>query len=40
MAGEPVQLIVIPRGGHFEIASPRSTPWPRVASAIRSLLDG
>jgi acetyl esterase/lipase len=40
MAGDPVQLIVIPRVGHFEIASPRATPWPRVASAIRSLLDG
>lgn len=40
MAGDPVQLMVIPRVGHFEIASPRATPWPRVASASRSLLDG
>jgi acetyl esterase/lipase len=40
VAGDPVELIVIPRVGHFEIASPRATPWPRVASVIRSLLDG
>jgi len=40
MAGDPVQLIVVPDVGHFEIASPSATPWPRVASAIRSLVDG
>jgi acetyl esterase/lipase len=39
-AGDPVHLVVIPRVGHFEIASPRATTWPRVASVIRSLLDG
>jgi acetyl esterase/lipase len=39
-AGDPVQLIVIPGAGHFEIASPRSSAWPKVESAIRSLLDG
>ncbi len=39
-AGDPVRLIVIPRVGHFEIASPRATPWPQVESAIRALLDG
>jgi len=39
-AGDPVRLVVIPGVGHFEIASPRATTWPRVASAIRSLLDG
>jgi acetyl esterase/lipase len=39
-AGDPVRLVVIPRVGHFEIASPRATTWPRVESAIRSLLEG
>lgn len=39
-AGDRVRLIVIPRAGHFEIASPRSSTWPHVESAIRSLLAG
>lgn len=39
-AGDEVRLIVIPGVGHFEIASPRASTWPRVESAIRSLLDG
>lgn len=39
-AGDPVRLIVIPEVGHFEIASPRSSAWPRVESAVRSLLGG
>lgn len=39
-AGDPVRLIVIAGVGHFEIASPYAMPWPQVASAIRSLLDG
>lgn len=39
-AGDRVGLIVIPGVGHFEIASPRASTWPRVASSIRSLLDG
>jgi acetyl esterase/lipase len=39
-AGDPVRVVVIPGVGHFEIASPRSSAWPRVASAIRSLLGG
>ena len=38
--GDPVQLVVIPGVGHFEIASPRSSAWPSVETAIRSLLDG
>jgi fermentation-respiration switch protein FrsA (DUF1100 family) len=38
-AGDPVRLVVIPGVGHFEIASPRSSAWPRVESAIRSLLN-
>ena len=39
-AGDSMRLIIIPRVGHFEIASPRASPWLRVESAIRSLLDG
>jgi acetyl esterase/lipase len=39
-AGDQVRLIVIPRVGHFEIASPRATTWPRIKSLIQSLLDG
>jgi acetyl esterase/lipase len=39
-AGDPVRVVVIPGVGHFEIASPRSSAWPRVESAIRSLLGG
>ncbi len=39
-AGDSVRLIVIPRAGHFELASPRASAWPEVESAIRSLLDG
>jgi acetyl esterase/lipase len=38
-AGDSVRIVVIPGAGHFEIASPRSPAWPRVESAIRSLLD-
>ena len=39
-AGDRVRLIVLPRAGHFEIASPRAATWPHVAAAIRSLVDG
>lgn len=39
-AGDPVRLIVIPGAGHFEIASPMAASWPRVAAAVRALLDG
>lgn len=39
-AGDRIRLIIIPGVGHFEIASPRATPWPAVEAAIRSLLDG
>jgi acetyl esterase/lipase len=39
-AGDSVRLIVFPNVGHFEIASPTSSPWPRVESAIRALIDG
>jgi pimeloyl-ACP methyl ester carboxylesterase len=40
LAGDSARLIVIPGAGHFDIASPRAAPWPRVESAIRALLDG
>ena len=39
-AGDQARVIVLPGAGHFEIASPRASTWPRVRSAIRSLLDG
>jgi hypothetical protein len=39
-AGDPVRLEFIAGVGHFEIASPRASTWPRVAAAIRALLDG
>ena len=39
-SGDSLRLLVIPRVGHFEIASPLASPWPQVESAIRSLLDG
>jgi acetyl esterase/lipase len=39
-AGDRVRLMLIPGVGHFEIASPRAAIWPRIESAIRSLLDG
>ncbi len=39
-AGDRAQLIIAPGVGHFEIASPRASPWPQVESAIRALLDG
>jgi pimeloyl-ACP methyl ester carboxylesterase len=39
-AGDLVKLVVIPRAGHFEIASPRSGAWPIIQRSIRSLLAG
>ena len=39
-AGDPVRLLVLPGSDHFQIASPSTTAWPSVASAIRALLDG
>ncbi len=38
--GDAVRLIVIPGAGHFELASPRTSAWPRERVAIRSLLEG
>ncbi|MDB6102823.1 MAG: hypothetical protein JWO52_2822, partial [Gammaproteobacteria bacterium] len=34
-AGDRIRLILIPSVGHFEIASPRASPWSQVESAIR-----
>jgi pimeloyl-ACP methyl ester carboxylesterase len=39
-AGDQVRLVVDSTAGHFETASPHSTLWPSVRSAIRSLIDG
>jgi acetyl esterase/lipase len=39
-AGDSLRLVVIPGVGHFEIASPRTSTWRLVESAIRALLDG
>ncbi|HEX6574098.1 MAG TPA: alpha/beta hydrolase [Gemmatimonadaceae bacterium] len=39
-AGDSVRTIVIPAVGHFEIASPSSSTWPAVKSAIVALMDG
>ena len=38
-AGDSVRVVIIPRAGHIEIASPRTPAWALVAAAIRSLLD-
>ncbi|HZZ80306.1 MAG TPA: alpha/beta hydrolase [Gemmataceae bacterium] len=37
-AGDSVDLVIVPRLGHFEVASPYSPAWPKVRDAIRSLL--
>ena len=39
-AGDSVRMTVIPKVGHFEIASPHAATWPVVEAAIRALLDG
>ena len=39
-AGDQVHRILIPGAGHFEIASPLTSTWPQIKSAIQSLLDG
>ena len=38
--GDSARVMVVPKAGHFEIASPRSAAWPWVRSAIHALLDG
>jgi acetyl esterase/lipase len=39
-AGDHVRRMLLPRAGHFEIASPLSSTWPQVKAAIESLVDG
>ena len=39
-AGDSVRVLLIPRAGHFETASPFSSAWPAVRRAIQSLLAG
>jgi acetyl esterase/lipase len=36
-AGDSARLITVPGVGHFELANPRSSAWPPVLEAIRSL---
>ena len=40
LAGDSVRVLVVPGAGHFELASPLSTAWPIVQSAIQSLIRG
>ena len=37
-AGDHARLVIVPAVGHFESANPRSSAWPAVLEAIRSLL--
>lgn len=37
-AGDSVDLIIVPGLGHFEVASPYSSAWPKVRDAISFLL--
>jgi hypothetical protein len=37
-AGDRARVIVVPAIGHFESASPRSSSWPTLLDAIRSVL--
>jgi hypothetical protein len=37
--GDSVRLEIVPGVGHFEIASPKASPWPVVEGAIKALLD-
>jgi acetyl esterase/lipase len=39
-AGDAVRLSVVPRVGHFDLASPTTESWPALRSAIQALLDG
>ncbi|HZJ00849.1 MAG TPA: alpha/beta hydrolase [Gemmatimonadaceae bacterium] len=39
-AGDQARLTVIPGVGHFELASPRASPWQQVAFAVRALFEG
>jgi len=39
-AGDSVRMLFFPGAGHFEIAAANQWTWPRIETAIRSLLDG
>jgi len=39
-AGDSARVVFFPGAGHFEIASASQWTWPRIETAIRSLLDG
>jgi len=38
-AGDPIQLLILPGLGHFEIADPNSSAWPSLRKSIESLLN-
>ena len=37
-SGDPVELIVAPESGHFEVIMPTSSSWPIVTEAAWKLL--
>lgn len=37
-AGDPVEQLILPGAGHFEIVDPRSAEWPQVAAAIQDMV--
>lgn len=37
-AGDPVQLIELPNGNHFEVIEPGSVAWAKTAEAVQKLL--
>lgn len=39
-AGDDAALVTLPGAGHFEVIDPRSSEWPRVVEAVRSLAVG
>jgi acetyl esterase/lipase len=39
VAGDEVELEILPGAGHFELVDPRAAQWPRVVTAIRTSLD-
>ncbi|MCP4901030.1 MAG: alpha/beta hydrolase [bacterium] len=38
-SGDSVNLVVVPRVGHFELVSPESTAWPAVLAAVEALVE-
>ena len=39
VAGDDVRLVELPGAAHFEVIDPRSSAWPSVTAAVRSLVD-